>query len=75
MDRPLKNPLKIVNAMSLGIPTIAYPEMAYKEIEGYYTRCNKIEDLITKPKYDKKALIEKAEEYHIDNISKLYRGL
>jgi hypothetical protein len=36
MQRPLKEPLKLVNAMSLGVPTIAYPEPAYQEVSGYY---------------------------------------
>lgn len=72
---PWKNPLKIVNAMSFGIPTIAYPEIGYKEVEGYYTQAETVEQLKQIPIYDKQQLINKAEEYHIDNISKLYYKL
>ena len=80
MDRPLKNPLKIVNAMSFGIPTVGYPEMGYKEVDGYYWPVKTIEELEATIKklqkgFDADRLIEKAEEYHIDNISKLYGQL
>jgi hypothetical protein len=80
MQRPLKEPLKIVNAMSLGIPTVAYPEPAYQEVEGYYWPVTNhaqlaasIEEL--KRGFDAQRLVDKAEEYHIDNVAKLYRGL
>jgi len=80
MDRPLKNPLKIVNAMSFGIPTAAYPEIGYKEVEGYYWPVKTIDELVKTIKelrdgFDADRLVEKAEEYHIDNISKLYEQL
>jgi len=76
---PLKNSLKIVNAMSFGIPTIAYPEIGYSDVDGYYFKARTVEDLkklIRKDLvYDKERLVKKAEEYHIDNISKLYEEL
>jgi len=80
MQRPLKDPEKIVNAMSLGVPTIAYPEPAYKEVEGYYWPVTTFEELATaveelRQGYDAQRLIDKAEEYHIDNVAKLYRQL
>jgi len=79
-DRALKNPLKIINAMSFGIPTIAYPEIGYQEVEGYYWRAGNMRDVrkaIDKLNngFDAQLLIDKAEEYHIDNISKLYGQL
>jgi len=76
---PLKNSLKIVNAMSFGIPTIAYPEIGYSDVDGYYFKANTVEELkklIREPLvYDKDKLINKAEEYHIENISKKYEEL
>lgn len=79
-QRPLKNPLKLVNAMSFGIPTIAYPEIAYQEVEGFYWPVTEPSEIVTtidelQQGFDAQRLIDKAEEYHIDNIAKLYRGL
>ena len=79
-DRPLKNPLKIINAMSFGIPTLAYPEIGYQEIEGYYWRVGNMRDVrkmmdrLTSG-FDAQRLIDEAEKYHIDNIAPLYRSL
>jgi len=78
IDRPLKNPLKIINAASFGIPTIALPEIGYEEMEGYYTRATTIEELweALKNSYpEQDRLVEKSEEYHIENIAKLYEAL
>lgn len=77
---PLKNPLKLVNAMSLGIPTIAFPEEAYKEVQGYYWPVTSIEEVASvieqlREGFDADRLIVKAEEYHIENIAPLYGGL
>jgi glycosyltransferase involved in cell wall biosynthesis len=79
-DRPLKNPLKIINAMSYGIPTIALPEPAYEEVWGYYWVVQEpleilmvIEEL--KQGWDALELIDFAEQYHIENVAKLYRGM
>ena len=79
-NRPLKNPLKLVNAASFGIPTVAHPELAYKEMEGYYWQANTMDELVGTIKklrkgFDAQRLVDKAEEYHIDNISKLYGEL
>ena len=80
MDRPLKNPLKIVNAMSFGIPTVGYPEIGYKEVEGYYWSVETMDELKAairelRKGFDADRLIKKAEEYHIDNIAPLYKKL
>ena len=81
----LSNPLKIVNAASFGIPTIALNEPAFHELEGNYLGVNSLEGLLSeldylvkKPKiYDIRSwyCVRKAEEYHINNIAKLYKEL
>lgn len=82
----LRNPLKIVNAGSFGIPTVAYPELDYeKEMSGYYIpvltidemikEVKKLKDNISNYKQLGEKVREKSEEYHIDNIIKLYKKL
>lgn len=80
LDRPLKEPLKLVNAMSLGIPTIAYPESAYNEVDGYYWPAKTFDELVAaieelRHGWDAQRLIDKAETYHIDNVARLYKVL
>ena len=81
----LNNPLKIVNAASFGIPTIAYPENTFDEVAGCYIPAKTIEELVTEavrlkssPKlytiYRNKCL-DKAEEYHIEKIDKMYKNI
>ena len=60
--------------------TVAYPEPAYKEVEGYYWPVKTMDELTTaieelRQGWDAQRLIDKAEEYHIDNVAKLYRQL
>jgi len=79
-QRPLKNPLKLVNAASFGIPTVGYPELGYQEWNGYYTQVKTLQDLadaisVLKQGWDAERLIKRAKKYHIDNIAPLYRGL
>jgi len=79
-DWPLKNSLKIVNACSFGIPTVAYPIICYSDMERFYVKANTINGLIEKVSklkdgWDSERLIKKAEKYHIDNIAKLYKRL
>lgn len=81
----LLNPLKLVNASSFGIPTIKYEEPADREMSGCYIPVRTLDEFLVQldklrsdPKlYDQyaKRCIEKSEEYHIDNIAKLYRNL
>ena len=81
----LSNPLKIVNAASFGIPTIALDEKAFGEVRGCYLPVSNFEEFLAKldeyRSYPRlrasvfKCCIEKAEEYHIDNIAKLYKDL
>jgi len=79
-DRPLKNPLKIVNALSFGIPTVGHPETAYREVEGYYWPVTDMRELAAaieelKRGFDADRLAAKGEEYHIDNVAPMYGGL
>ena len=78
-----RNPLKLSNAGSFGIPTVAYPEESFvSEYDGCFIPAMSIDELITKVKelkdnpdlynYMAKKVITKAENYHIDHISKLY---
>ena len=82
----LCNPLKLTNAGSFGIPTVSYPEKSYTdEWDGYFIPALTIEELITetcrlrdeKNYYDDMShkVDIKAEEYHIEKISKLYENL
>lgn len=81
----LRNPLKLVNAAAFGIPTIALEERNFQmELEGCYMPVNNFEEFLvqldnlrnpsTYAEYSQKCL-KKAEEYHIDNVAKLYRNL
>jgi len=85
-DGVLRNPLKLVNALSFGIPTFAYPEEDFvAEFNDHFIQTNTIDEMINwvdmfkrvrdfqKIFYDK--AIKKAEEYHIDHISKVYLRL
>lgn len=82
----LKNPLKVINAGSFGIPTVSYPETCYEcEIPGLYIPVLSLDDLVHSCKllaFDVKlykqysdAIFKVAEEYHIERIAKLYEQL
>lgn len=83
--RQLKNALKLANAGSFGIPTVALQEVGYKEYEGYYVPVSSFKELAkaikefkeSKDLYEQYASknIEKAESYHIDNVAKQYLKL
>lgn len=85
MNRPLSCPLKITNAASFGVPTIALDEPSYKEVAGAYIPVKTPEEWLEKLDLliadnalyyaMSKACIEISEKYHIDNISKLYAQL
>lgn len=80
------NSLKLANAGSFGIPTISFPEVAYvkewkneclfdESIYGIVKLAKKLsEDPVMYSEMSEKVKI-KAEEYHIDNIVKLYKQL
>jgi len=81
----LSNPLKLVNAASFGIPTIALEEKTLKEMEHCYIPVNTLQEFLEKLDeirthrsiYDtlSQNCILKAENYHIENIAKLYKDL
>lgn len=82
----LKNPLKLANAGSFRIPTVAYPEMSYvTEWDGAFARVNDLAQIVRTVKvlkestaaYDNLAdsALKKSQEYHIDKIIPLYRSL
>ena len=81
----LSNPLKIVNASSFGIPTIALDEKAFWELKSTYIPVGTVESLLDaidkltndSQFYEDYALtsIERSEDYHIGKIAKLYQQL
>lgn len=83
---PFQNPNKLGNSSSFGIPMVAYPEPSYvREWDGCFVPARTIEEMIFQIKRLKddplfykeiadKAL-KRAEDYHIDNVSKLYLNL
>jgi len=83
---PLRSPLKLENAGSFSIPTVAYPEPSYMDewkecfipnvaITGLLKSVErlKIDPLFYRNMADISK--RKAEEYHIKNVSKLYLNL
>lgn len=83
-DTHQKNPTKIINAASFGIPTIAHPVIGYKEIEGSYIHASSLDEMIAeaqklkdKKVYDEwsKKAYTMAEKYHISKIAELYKKL
>jgi len=81
----LSNPLKIVNAASFGIPTIALDESAFKEMGDCYIPVHtldefldRLDDLRTSPALYNDYFhrcIDKSDEYHIEKIGELYKEL
>jgi len=82
----LKNPLKLANAGSFKIPTIAYPEMSYvAEWDGCFIRAENLDQIVSRVKILKgseaayesiaETAYAKAQEYHIDKIIPLYKEL
>jgi hypothetical protein len=81
----LSNPLKLVNAASFGIPTIALYEKAFEEMNGSYIPVFSFDEVLPRLDYlikdenlykeysDQGLLI--SEGYHIDNVAKLYKEL
>lgn len=79
-----RHPTKIANAASFGIPTIAQNILGYQEFEGNYLVAKSFKEIAKKADKLKddsyynelsQRLIEKAKEYHISEIAKLYRKL
>jgi hypothetical protein len=80
-----KNALRLANAGSFGIPTIARPEAAIvDEFEGAYLPANSVQEVVdgvdwlrAPDIYDEisSAALQRSEPYHIDNVAVLYRQL
>lgn len=83
--KKLANPLKIVNAASFGIPTIALEESYFKEVGNAYIGVRDLNHFFvelslllkypTRYKAYEKLCQEIAENYHIDHIAKRYLDL
>lgn len=83
--RPVSNPLKIINAASFGIPTIALDEPTFKETGNCYLGVQSLDEFLvqldrlrTSPglyRAYSELCRATAERYHIDNIAKLYLNL
>lgn len=82
----LSNPLKLVNAASFGIPTIALDEDAFKELEGHYVPVKDFESFLeqldklrSNPDmyafYSEKCIHIAEKKYHIEKIGELYKKL
>jgi hypothetical protein len=81
----LSNPLKIINAASFGIPTIAFEESVFSEVDDCYIPVKTLDELIDQTLQLKIApslytmykdrCLDKAEEYHIDRIVNIYKKL
>lgn len=81
----LSNPLKIVNAASFGVPTIALDELAFKEVESFCVLVTEYEQLLSQldtllehPTLyiaNSTFCIDHSEKYHIGTISTLYKEL
>ena len=83
-NKALKNPLKLINAASFGIPTVTCEQVGYKEFEGNYIKVSTMDELMDEleklkdQKYYKSwadKIVGPTEKYHITNIAKLYRKL
>lgn len=81
----LANPLKVVNASSFGIPTIAYDEPTFTETQGCYIGVRTLDEFLFQldtlrdnpDLYEKYSIrcLEKSKEYDIDKIAQLYKNL
>lgn len=83
--KKMANPLKIVNAASFGIPTIALDEIHFREMGNCYIGVNNLEELLNKidllveNQHYYNALadlcIKRAESYHIEKVAEMYNNL
>lgn len=84
----LRDPLKLINASSFGIPTVSYPEPSYAdEFNGCFVPVQSLSEVVEAckwlsivgaiPDYSDISMraICKAEHYHIDHIAPLFRRL
>ena len=81
----LSNPLKLVNAASFGVPTIALDEPAFMELDGCYVPVNNFDtflrrlDILRENSDAYRVLaskcLEKSEDYHIEKVGEMYKKL
>jgi hypothetical protein len=82
----MKNPNKLINAASFGIPTVASPNLHFMwDWKGYFMDAYSIEELVLGVEYlkDNHGIYQKtadrvfdyAKQYHRDEIKKLYLNL
>jgi len=82
----LRDPLKLINAGSFGIPTVAYPEPSYvDEFNGCFLQVDSPENIPTqclKLKNDgwfyhkmSMLVLQQAEQYHIEHIAPMFARL
>jgi len=82
----LRDPLKLINAGSFGIPTVAYPEPSYAdEFDGCFVEVSSLNDIVNQCMQFKNnawlyhemsmKAMQRAEQYHIDYISPLFMRL
>jgi hypothetical protein len=83
-NSPFKHPGKFINAASFGIPSIANPQVGYKEFEGNYISIKTIDSLIVEVEKMKNKdyysqwsskIMKAAEKYHISKIAEKYKQL
>jgi len=83
--KKLSNPLKLVNAASFGVPTIALIEPSFGELADCYLPVETVDELLARidrlfsspsmyADYSRRG-IEKAEAYHIDRVAVMYEEL
>lgn len=74
-------PTKIVNAASFGIPSVAFPCIGNKELDGFYIKANNMDETVSGVQsltnvdfYQEMVskIVPMAERYHVENVSKLY---
>lgn len=85
MPPELKNPLKLANAGSFGIPTVGIPEFCWKTeygsyidaftMEGVIDACRSLRDLPIIYGATANRAMHLSEKYHIDDIVKKYKEL
>jgi hypothetical protein len=84
VDTIWRQPLKLANAASFGIPTVANRHIGWEDFDGIYVAVSTVDELIKQVGLLRDAcsyamcfdwLVEAAEKYHIENIAKLYKEL
>lgn len=86
LEAPFKNPNKLENAGSLGIPTVSYPEPSFvrewnrrfiqvDSIQRMIKICDRLKNDSNYYNWYARKALQRAEDYHIDNVAKMYLAL